>query len=115
MKYVKHAVTMALLAVLCGAAGCATSRFGADGVAYVGADDLKAASCGFGFRVAADKSVRGRALTVAGKTYARGVGTHPESAIGIFLLKFGFYFFPSTIACTFIGRPYRLMKPSASF
>ena len=82
MRYVKHAVTMALLAVLCGAAGCATSRFGADGVAYVGADDLKAASCGFGFRVAADKSVRGRPLTVAGKTYARGVGTHPESAIG---------------------------------
>ena len=62
--------------------GCATGGFGADGVMYVGAEHLKAASCGLGLKAVAGQSVRGRPLTVAGKTYKRGVGTHPESAIG---------------------------------
>ena len=62
--------------------GCATGGFDADGVMYVGAEHLKAASCGLGLKAVAGKSVRGRPLTVAGKTYKRGVGTHPESAIG---------------------------------
>lgn len=62
--------------------GCATREFGTAGVVYVGNEHLEAASCGFRLKTMADRSVRGRPLTVAGKTYARGVGTHPESAIG---------------------------------
>ena len=82
MTPVSHRIETVLLSGLCLVAGCATGRFGADGVAYVGAEDMKAASCGFGLRTVADMSVRGRPLTVAGKTYGRGFGTHPESAIG---------------------------------
>ena len=44
MKQIRQIGKMALLAALCSAAGCATGRFGADGVAYVGAEDLKTAA-----------------------------------------------------------------------
>ena len=50
-------------------------------VAYVGSFDLSGATCGCGKRLKVDKSVDGNPLTVGGKTYAKGFGTHPESAI----------------------------------
>ena len=50
-------------------------------VAYVDSFDLANTSCGIGKRMLALKSVDGNPLTVAGKTYARGFGTHPESAV----------------------------------
>ena len=50
-------------------------------VAYVGSFDLSGATCGCGKRLQVDKSVDGNPLTVGGKTYAKGFGTHPESAI----------------------------------
>ena len=51
------------------------------GVAYVDSFDLAGATCGMGKRVQAKKTVDGHALTVAGKTYEHGIGTHPESAV----------------------------------
>ena len=51
------------------------------GVAYVDSFDLAGATCGMGKRVQARKTVDGHALTVAGKTYEHGIGTHPESAV----------------------------------
>ena len=70
---------LALLAV----SGCALWDTGAKapGVAYVDTLDLSGATCGLGKRLQLQKSVDGHALTVAGKTYARGFGTRPESAI----------------------------------
>ena len=53
-------------------------------VAYVDAFDLANTSCGVGKRMLAQKSVDGNPLTVAGKTYVRGFGTHPESAVAFF-------------------------------
>ncbi len=50
-------------------------------IAYVDSFDLVGATCGMGKRVQARKTVDGHALTVAGKTYAHGIGTHPESAV----------------------------------
>ena len=50
-------------------------------VTYVDAFDLSTASCGMGKRVRANQSVDGHPLTLSGKTYARGFGTHPESAV----------------------------------
>ena len=50
-------------------------------VAYVGSFDLSGATCGCGKRLKVDKSVDGNPLTVGGKTYAKGFGTHPDSAI----------------------------------
>ena len=48
---------------------------------YVETFDLSGASCGLGKRPQAGKSVDGNPLTVGGKTFALGFGTHPESAI----------------------------------
>ena len=62
------------------AALVACASAGAD-VAYVGSFDLSGATCGCGKRLQVDKSVDGNPLTVGGKTYAKGFGTHPESAI----------------------------------
>ena len=53
----------------------------APGVVFVDSLDLSGATCGMGKHVRAGKSVDGNPLTVGGKTYARGFGTHPESAI----------------------------------
>ena len=74
------ALVVALLAGL--VSGC-LSWCGAPsaGVAYVDEFDLSASSCGMGKRVQARKSVDGNPLTLFGKTYARGFGTHPESAV----------------------------------
>ena len=74
MVCVKRALMAALLM------GCCAS-WGADGVAYVDSFDLAGASCGYGKRLQAGRSVDGNPLTVAGKAYSHGFGTHPESAI----------------------------------
>ena len=50
-------------------------------IRYVDEFDLTAASCGMGKRVRARRSVDGHPLVLGGKTYARGFGTHPESAV----------------------------------
>ena len=70
------AATLACAAALCGTA------FGENAERYVGADDLAVATCGFGLKVQAGKSVRGRPLTVAGRVFEKGVGMHPEGAVG---------------------------------
>ena len=60
----------------------ACAVFAADGsVSYVDSFDLSGATCGFGKRLLPLKSVDGHALTVSSNVYARGFGTHPESAI----------------------------------
>ena len=69
----KAALTAAMLAGCCWGA-CA-------GVMHVESFDFGGATCGCGKRPQAVKSVDGNPLTVAGKTYAHGFGTHPESAI----------------------------------
>ena len=66
----KAAVLAAVLAGCCWA-----------GETYVEAFDLSGATVGCGKRLLACKSADGNPLTVAGKTYAHGFGTHPESAI----------------------------------
>ena len=76
MKKLMTIVAMAALA------GClAWNGSNEPKVAYVDAFDLANTSCGIGKRMLALKSVDGNPLTVAGKTYARGFGTHPESAV----------------------------------
>ena len=69
-------VASALAAAFCTLAALAES------VRYVGAGDFAAASCGFGLRPQADRSVRGKPLTVAGKVYEKGFGMIPEGAVG---------------------------------
>ena len=51
-------------------------------VRHVDEFDLSAASCGMGKTVRARQSVDGNPLTLSGKVYERGFGTHPESAVG---------------------------------
>jgi len=65
------------------AGGCATTGPGrcVSGTVYVDEFDLSGATCGFGMRMQAKKSVGGHALTVDGRTYGRGFGTRPESAV----------------------------------
>ena len=53
----------------------------AGGVTYVDELDLSAATCGAGKKVAARQSVDGHPITLAGKVYARGIGTHPEGCV----------------------------------
>ena len=50
-------------------------------VRHVDEFDLSAASCGMGKTVRARQSVDGNPLTLSGKVYERGFGTHPESAV----------------------------------
>ncbi len=50
-------------------------------VRHVDEFDLSAASCGMGKAVRARQSVDGNPLTLSGKVYERGFGTHPESAV----------------------------------
>ena len=61
------------------------SAFGAllcaGGVKYVDEFDLSAATCGAGKKVAARQSVDGHPITLSGKVYARGIGTHPEGCV----------------------------------
>ena len=53
----------------------------AGGVKYVDEFDLSAATCGAGKKVAARQSVDGHPITLSGKVYARGIGTHPEGCV----------------------------------
>ena len=48
---------------------------------YADEFDLSAASCGMGKRALPRKSVDGHPLTLSGKVFRRGFGTHPESAV----------------------------------
>ena len=69
-------------AALLGCCGCfAWKAEKVSAVRYVDEFDLSAVSCGMGKRALALKSVDGNPLTMSGKTYARGFGTHPESAV----------------------------------
>ena len=72
------AVALALLVGGCVAHGPGK---GAPGTVYVDEFDLSGATCGLGMRMQAKKSVGGHALTVDGRTYGRGFGTRPESAV----------------------------------
>ena len=68
------------LACLCGC--LATGDGGAEGqVILADSFDLSKSSCGMGKKVNVGRSVDGHALTVSGKVYERGFGTHPESAV----------------------------------
>lgn len=53
----------------------------AGGVKYVDEFDLSAATAGAGKKVAARQSVDGHPITLSGKVYARGIGTHPEGCV----------------------------------
>ena len=73
--------TMVAVALV-GCCGCfAWKAETVDVVRHVDEFDLSAASCGMGKRALACKSVDGHALTMSGKAYARGFGTHPEGAV----------------------------------
>ena len=73
--------TTAVAVLLAG--GCSTTGPGKRvfGTVYVDEFDLSGATCGLGMRMQAKKSVGGNALTVGGRTYGRGFGTRPESAV----------------------------------
>ena len=51
-------------------------------VRYVDEFDLSGASCGLGKWTRTRQSVDGHPLTVCGKTFARGFGSHAEGAVG---------------------------------
>jgi len=75
------------LGAACALAGCTLFDSGAPeaGVKYVDEFDFAAMTCGMG-RVARPRlSLDGNPLTLGGKTYTRGFGTHAESAIGFAL------------------------------
>ena len=71
---------MGLAAAVC--CGCAFWE-GAKGpgVSYVDEFDLSNSSCGMGLKVRPRTSVAGTPIVLAGKTFTRGFGTRPESAI----------------------------------
>jgi len=71
----------AIAAAMTAAAECGARQCDGAGAAYVDSFDLSGATCGYGRMVQAGKSVDGNPLTVAGKKYDRGFGTHPESAV----------------------------------
>ena len=48
---------------------------------FVDTFDLSGATCGFGRQVTPLKAVDGKGLSVAGRTFERGFGAHPESAV----------------------------------
>ena len=70
-----------LLVLLAVAGGCGTLKDEGPSVRYVDEFDLTVASCGMGKKVRANLSVDGHPLTMSGRTYSRGFGTHPESAV----------------------------------
>ena len=74
---------LALAALLLAAGCCSLWDCGAPepGERFVESFNLSGATCGLGKRVQCGKSVNGNPLTVAGKTYAHGFGTRPESAV----------------------------------
>jgi len=50
-------------------------------VRYADGFDLTGAVSGYGYRTVANACAKGTPLTLKGKTYARGIGDHPESAL----------------------------------
>ena len=74
-------IRYALLAAAVAACGCVSRDCGDGAVLYVDDFDLSGASCGQGKSVQARMSVDGHPLTMSKKTYARGFGARPESAV----------------------------------
>ena len=72
-------LAFAFLSVLCGCLAPEGAR--ESGVRYVDTFDLSGAVSGYGRATAARASVAGTPITLKGKTYARGFGDHPESAL----------------------------------
>ena len=71
----------ALIAMVVAAGGCVTNDGGEEAVRYVDDFDLSHASCGQGKTVQKRLSVDGNPLTMSKKSYARGFGARPESAV----------------------------------
>ena len=65
-------------------AGCVQIQNGGrvQTVRYVDEFDLSGSTCGYGKQTLPRRSVDGNILTVVGKSYERGFGSHPEGAIG---------------------------------
>ena len=72
----KKGIWLGLMAV--GLAGAAT----ASEVRFVDEFDLSGSTCGLGLRTLPRQSVGGHPLTVGGKVYERGFGSHSEGAAG---------------------------------
>lgn len=72
---------MMIGAALAACCGCFGLRTEVETVRLVDSFDLSGCSCGMGKRVQVGKSVDGNPLTLAGKVYAHGFGTHPESGV----------------------------------
>lgn len=76
----KQCVSVLLMALAVGA--CSSARtFREAAQVYVDEFDLSGASCGLGKQARACASVDGHPLTMRGKAFTRGFGTHPESAV----------------------------------
>ena len=72
--------------LLLGAAGCLIDSMPTTPtVMYVDEFDLSGSVCGYGKKTQPRLSVDGNPLTMGGKVYERGFGTHPEGAIGFVL------------------------------
>lgn len=78
-----HRLLLLLLVACC---GCVFQRGASEsGVKYLDEFDLSVSSSGYGKRVLARQSVNGHPISLAGKTYLRGIGTHPESGVAFLL------------------------------
>ena len=73
----KKLMMVAMLAL----GGCVVWENGSETTKYVDEFDLAPASAGMGKKVTALKTVDGNGFVLSGKAYARGFGTHPESAV----------------------------------
>ena len=73
-----------MAALLLACAGCLleNNMTGEPTVRYADTFDLSGSTCGFGLKTQANRSVVGTPLVVAGVKYARGIGAHPEGAVG---------------------------------
>ena len=79
MKLIKM-IAAAGLALACGCFAQKATK-GTTEVRQVDSFDLSVCSCGMGKAIQAGKSVDGHPLTLGGKVYAHGFGTHPESGV----------------------------------
>ena len=79
MKLIKM-MAAAGLALGCGCFAQKATN-GTSEIRRVDSFDLSVCSCGMGKTIQVGKSVDGHPLTLNGKVYAHGVGTHPESGI----------------------------------
>ena len=67
--------------VVAGFGGICSAASQTVGIKYVDEFDLSGATCGLGMRPKARFAVNGKPLTASGRTYDRGFGTRPESAV----------------------------------